>query len=552
MGEKVSFSVYLKDFLSSGLAKLARVGNSTFGKLKTNQDTFQSETKQSSGLVSRLITKLKTLGSSGTGGIDGVTNSLFSLKRLMLGFVGISLFTNVLAWGADMEQTRISFQTLLQDVEKGNVLFEQINQFANLTPFDNRGLQANARTLLSFNIAGTKVMGTLKMLGDVAGGNKDRMRALTLAYAQSQAAGKLMGQDLLQFINAGFNPLQIISQKTGKTLMDLREEMQKGAISSEMIAWAFKTATSEGGMFYNMMVRQSQTIAGKWSTVIGSLQFKLGSFVESNNIVFISILDGLMNTVNWVSQNGNVLVTFFGVLASGFALYKIWVLWNKRVALWQAIVAATNPFILIVIGLAALAAGLVWAWNKFEGFRKVILGTWEVIKGFGNIIKTYVTDRIAEMLRGISGVGTAISLLFQGKFKEAAQAGSKALGNIFIGHESKSNAIKAGMALGDAYKKGAARAASKSSKKSSSAFSFDNPLAEGGNSSESAIKTGSILGGIGGKGSGATRNVTITINNLVEKLEVHTTNISESLEDIESKVSEILLQAVNDANLATG
>ena len=66
------------------------------------------------------------------------------------------------------------------------------------------------------------------MLGDVSAGNKEHMEALTLAFSQTTAAGKLMGQDLLQYINAGFNPLQIIAEHTGKKMSDLKDAMSEG------------------------------------------------------------------------------------------------------------------------------------------------------------------------------------------------------------------------------------------------------------------------------------------------------------------------------------
>ena len=66
------------------------------------------------------------------------------------------------------------------------------------------------------------------------------------------ASGRLMGQDLLQMINAGFNPLSEISRKTGKSIGVLKEEMEKGKISAEMVTQAFYSATQAGGQFHGM------------------------------------------------------------------------------------------------------------------------------------------------------------------------------------------------------------------------------------------------------------------------------------------------------------
>ena len=81
--------------------------------------------------------------------------------------------------------------------------------------------------MLGFGIAQEKVMPTLSAIGDLAMGNKDKMSSLTLAYSQMSSTGKLMGQDLLQMINAGFNPLNEISKNTGKSIGVLKKEMEK-------------------------------------------------------------------------------------------------------------------------------------------------------------------------------------------------------------------------------------------------------------------------------------------------------------------------------------
>ena len=79
---------------------------------------------------------------------------------------------------------------------------------------------------------------------------KNKLSSLTLAFSQVQSTGRLMGQDLLQMIGQGFNPLQIISEKTGRSMADLKKDMENGAISADMVTEAFKIATSEGGRFF--------------------------------------------------------------------------------------------------------------------------------------------------------------------------------------------------------------------------------------------------------------------------------------------------------------
>src|SRR5690606_5732956 len=142
-----------------------------------------------------------------------------------------------------------------------------LRRFAEVTPFEFTDLQDAAKTLLNFGIEGDKVLPLLQMLGDASGGNAQRFQQMALAFAQMSASGRLMGQDLLQMINAGFNPLLVISQQTGLSIGDLKKKMEQGQISVEMVTEAFRIATSEGGLFFGMMDKQSQTLTGRWSTL---------------------------------------------------------------------------------------------------------------------------------------------------------------------------------------------------------------------------------------------------------------------------------------------
>lgn len=171
------------------------------------------------------------------------------------------------------EQAQISFSKMLQSEKDGQRLINDIQDLANATPMTSDSLANNARLLLNFNaVAKDEVIPTLKMLGDITGGDQARMDSLTLAFAQSASAGRLMGQDLLQMINAGFNPLQIMAEKTGKSIAQLKDDMSKGKISTDMVIQAFKDATEAGGKFYGMMEAQSQSKAGLEATKADSLE----------------------------------------------------------------------------------------------------------------------------------------------------------------------------------------------------------------------------------------------------------------------------------------
>lgn len=167
----------------------------------------------------------------------------------------------------DFETARTSFAGLLNSIDKSKKHIEDLRRFAARTPLTFDDLQQASKLLLSFGMSVNDVMPSLKMLGDISMGNAQKFQGLALVFAQVKAAGKLMGQDLLQMINQGFNPLTIIAQKTGKSVSELRDIMSKGGISFEMVAEAMRLATTEGGLFNNAMEDAAKTGNGLLSTL---------------------------------------------------------------------------------------------------------------------------------------------------------------------------------------------------------------------------------------------------------------------------------------------
>lgn len=202
----------------------------------------------SGGLMGGLV------GSIAGGAIFQATNFIANIPAASLGLASAA------------EQAQISFEVMLGSATKAQGMLANLKAYADKSPFDVVGVNAAAQKLLNYGIQAQDVLPTIKMLGDVAAGDMDKFDRLSTAFGQMASTGRLMGQDLLQMINAGFNPLQIISEKTGESMASLKKRMEDGGISALEVRDAFTTATSEGGRFYQMTERQTGSLAGKWST----------------------------------------------------------------------------------------------------------------------------------------------------------------------------------------------------------------------------------------------------------------------------------------------
>lgn len=408
--------------------------------------------------------------------------SFSNFKSSLMSIPGMSFLTNpytliasgigaVTKLGMEAETTATAFEVLVGSEEKAAGLLKQLDKFAADTPFNKLQLTQNAQQMMNFGIESDKVMGYLQQLGDISGGNAERFSSLSLVLGQVSASGKLMGQDLLQFINAGFNPLKELEAMTGKSYKELQELMSKGEITFDHVAAAMANATGEGGKFHGMMEKQSQTLGGRWSTMVDTIQQKALSLFDKiaeplkglldivNMIIppiasvfefLFTVIGGVINFILKFKTELGYLAVVVGVATVAFkaktiALYglvgaikivsavtKVWegVQWLLNIAM------NANPIGIVITVIAALVAAVVYCWNKFAGFRAFILTMWDVFKGLGEIIKTFVIDRFKELLGGLGDLGQALLKLFSGDFSGAwdtAKSGVRKLSGVDSG-----------------------------------------------------------------------------------------------------------------------
>lgn len=287
------------------------------------------------------------------------------------------------ALGSEMIRVRGEFQSMQTAIETmvgkdmAGQLIPQIKELAKISPLTMSDMVGAEKMMLGFNIQAEDTIKYLKAISDISMGESSKFNSLTLAFSQMSAAGKLMGQDLNQMINAGFNPLQIISEKTGKSIATLKDEMSKGAVSAEMVQQAFIDATSAGGKFYNMSENASKTINGQLSMMqdaLDSVFNELGTKSES------VIMDGIQMTTSLI-QNYETVGKILAGLVVTYGTYRTAVmlvtaaeskhtlveigLTNARLLARKAQLALnaamlTNPYVALTVVIGGLATTM-WA-----------------------------------------------------------------------------------------------------------------------------------------------------------------------------------------------
>lgn len=230
---------------------------------EVQQAGFGSKFVDQLGSSFRIFTPEVLAASAAIGGLYGAF-------KLMKDSIGLA---------AELESASIQFEVMTGSIEQSKTLLKEMRQLADTTPLSFRGISQAAQTMIAFGVDTAKVMPLMRQLGDVARGDDERLKSLTLAFSQMSSAGRLMGQDLLQMVNAGFNPLQIISERTGVSMLELKKQMEDGRISTKLVELAFADATAEGGRFNGMLERAKDTFAGQTAQLaadIDVMKTKLG------------------------------------------------------------------------------------------------------------------------------------------------------------------------------------------------------------------------------------------------------------------------------------
>lgn len=283
---------------------------------------------------------------------------------------------------SEIAKLEISFESLLGDKGKASALLGEIRQFAVSTPMMLGDLAKAAQMMLGFNVAAEEVMPMLRALGDISMGDAGRFQSLALAFSQMSATGKLMGQDLLQMINAGFNPLITISEKTGKSVKQLKEEMSEGAITAEMVTQAFKDAAGEGGKFNGILENQAKSVAGSIAYMRGAWENMLNELGKRTEGVMASSFSSVGDLLKDYERLGEIisevviavgtykaaLITCNVLQATSINLTKGWTL--AQLAQYRALqlvekaqkllnkTVLANPYVLVAAAVAALAVGM--------------------------------------------------------------------------------------------------------------------------------------------------------------------------------------------------
>ena len=261
------------------------------------------------------------------------------LKRTLAAAFSISAITGyinkLIETRAQFELQQVALRAILQDKQKADEIFQQVQQMALQSPFSIMQMTTFTKQLAAYRIESEKLVGTTKMLADVSAGLGVDMGRLILAYGQVKAANYLRATEIRQFTEAGLNIAgelaSYFSELQGKMVSvgDVMTMITKRMVRFEDVEEVFKRVTSAGGLFYDMQKKQSETLRGQLQRIKDAMSIMFNEIGKNNQGVISSILSAIRTLIsNWrtlakiIKVAGVTMSMFFaGRLIAQFIAY---------------------------------------------------------------------------------------------------------------------------------------------------------------------------------------------------------------------------------------
>lgn len=207
----------------------------------------------------------------------------------------------------EFQKTEIAFSTMLGSADKARVLMGQMVDLATKTPFSLQEVSAGAKQLLAFQVPANQVVDVLTRMGNIAAGLGVPLARLNLVYGQVMAKGRLMGDDLRQFTEAGIPMVAELAKKFNKTTAEITEMVSAGKIGFKDVQDVLFNLTNEGGMFFNLMEKQSASLSGKVANLGDAWDQMLNKIGEGSEGVLYSGIEGLTYLVEHYQDLLNIV-----------------------------------------------------------------------------------------------------------------------------------------------------------------------------------------------------------------------------------------------------
>ena len=375
---------------------------------------------------------IKKLGGLAKGGMTVLAGAIGSVTAAL----GAGAVAGM-KYNASIETYQTSFEVMTGSAEKAAEVVERLKKVGAETPFELPELADTTQLLMNYGLTADEAMDKMMMLGDISQGSADKMQRIATAYGQMSSAGKVQLEDIRQMIEAGFNPLQEISESTGESMSSLYDRISKGTLSVDEITASMERATSEGGKYYQSMQKQSQTFSGMISTLKDNAQQLLGDVVQPISDSMVSTL--LPAAIDAIDQISNAFQTqgVDGLIQAGSQVLvnlltgiaqKLPDVIETAVQIIESIVDGLNknmPQIITAAGqiLASLASGIIQLLPSLGELALNIV--WTLVNG--------LITNAPQLMTQANTMFTDFCLQIQEHLPELIQRGTEMISSLLTG-----------------------------------------------------------------------------------------------------------------------
>ena len=311
-----------------------------------------------------------------------------------LGGIAVNAFGQV-------EMMEVRWNAATGSAEEGERVLKRLMDFTKSTPFQIQGVDAAARQLHAAGFEGEALMKQLNTLGDVSAGSGKPIEELGLIHSKVFQNGIARTEELNQMTEAGVPIMQALidlAAEHGNTISaaDVRKAAEEGRISYDTWRRALERLTDEGGVYNDMMEKQSKTLFGLSTTLKDNLFGALAQVGEK--IVEITGLkermekftDQIERFSEWLDKAAEErpglvrLVVGLGLAAAvvGPALVALGLVVGGVGTGLTALGAALGVLFSPVLLLGAAFAAAAWLIHEhWDGIVAFFEGVWMGIKG---------------------------------------------------------------------------------------------------------------------------------------------------------------------------
>ena len=252
---------------------------------------------------------------------------------------------------------------------------------------------------------------------------------------------------------SAFSVLMSDTEKLRESMNDVANSTGETTAALGYSRNAVQQATEVWNQFKNIGLQVGEIIL----PVISAGLTVAGGVLDGVSVVMDTVIGFFSGWYALIQQGNPVIIgltTTLGILTAAMAVNYAWtqravviggikkVLDITQTAVTGGLTAAqlalnaafmASPLGRIAAGIGVVIGVVTLCWQKFEGFRMVVLGVWEVIKEFGRTLFNSIVAPFQKILSGIGSVGTAIVQLVKGNFSEAAEAAKQGFKEISQG-----------------------------------------------------------------------------------------------------------------------